>query len=222
MQNLQDIIDAVVAGNIKETEDLVHRAISEGISTIEIINEGLSAGLEVIGDQFKTGESFLPDMMMSAIAAKAGIAVATENLGEGEYQPKGTMVLGTVKGDLHDIGKNLVALVLRARGFKVIDLGVDIHEEEFIGAVREHKPEFLGMSCLMTTTMMGMKETIDALVEARLRDTVKVVVGGCPVTEDFTSQIGADGCGRDAAAAADLVERLLAEIKISKHGVLDK
>jgi len=213
MQRLQDIADAVLAGSIRETKELATRALAEGIPAMQIINEGLSAGLEVVGNRFKTGEVFLSEMVMSATAAKAGIEVATQNLEKGQYQQKATMVLGTVKGDVHDIGKNLIALVLRTRGFKVIDLGIDVHEDEFISAVREHKPEFLGMSCLLNMTMKNMRDTIDALVEAGLRDTVKVVVGGCSVTQDFASQIGADGYARDVATAIDLMEGLLAEIK---------
>ena len=216
MKEFQGIIDAVAAGNIKKTRDLVRQAISEGINYLSIVNEGLTEGLKVVGGRFKVGELFLPEMMLSAIAARAGIEAATENLEVGEYQPKGTIVMGTVKGDLHDLGKNLVALFLKARGLKVIDLGVDVHEEEFVSAVRVHKPELLGLSCLMTTTMKGMTETMEALVEAGLRDSVKVIVGGCPVNEDFACQIGANGYGRDAAMAADLVESLLSKAKLNK------
>ncbi|MEE9399790.1 MAG: corrinoid protein [Dehalococcoidales bacterium] len=213
MQKLQDITNAVIAGKISETKELVRGAVDAGIAAMQIINEGLAAGLEVVGDRFKTGEMFLAEMMLSATAAKVGIDLATENLDKGEYQPRSTMVLGTIKGDLHDIGKNLVALVLGSRGFKVIDLGVNVHEDEFISAVREHKPGFLGMSCLMTTTMKNMKDIMDALAEAGFRDIVKVVVGGCPVSQDFASQIGADGYARNAGEVIDLMERLLAETR---------
>jgi len=205
---MQKIQDAVVAGNRRETEDLVRQAISEGTGTMQIINEGLAVGLKLIGDRFKTGDAFLPEMMLSAIAAKAGIEVATKDLAA-SISNKGTIVLGTVKGDLHDIGKNLVALVLRGRGFEVVDLGVDVSEEEFINAVREHRPDFLGISCLMTTTMIGMGKTINSLTKAGLRNNVKVVIGGCPVTQNVASQIGADGYAREAASAADLLESLL-------------
>lgn len=147
------------------------------------------------------------------VAAREGITIATKGMEKGQYKPKATMVLGTVKGDLHDMGKNLVALVLRSRGFEVIDLGIDIHEEQFINAVREHTPELLGMSCLMTMTMMGMKDVINALTEAGLRNTVKVIIGGCPVSQEFASQIGADYYGRDAGSTAALLEKSLANIK---------
>ena len=213
MQKLEAISNAVVIGKIGETKELVSRAVEEGIDAMQIINEGLASGLEVVGARFKSGETFLAEMMMSAVAAKAGIEIATEKFKKGEYKPKATMVLGTVKGDLHDIGKNLVALVLRSRGFEVIDLGVDVREDDFIDAVKKHNPAFLGISCLMTTTMQNMKDSIDALAEAGLRDTIKVVIGGCPVNQDFASQIGADGYARNAVEAIDLVERLLVKIK---------
>ena len=209
MEKLKDIMDAVVAGSIGRTKELVPQALVEGIPPMQIINEGLSAGLDLVGEQYKIGEIFLVEMIMSTTAAKAGIELATQDLEKGQYQPKATMVLGTVKGDVHDIGKNLVALVLRTRGFEVIDLGVDVHEDEFISAVREHKPEFLGMSCLLNIMTGKMKDTIDVLVEAGLRDAVKVVIGGCPVTQDFASQIGADGYAPNAAETIDLMERLL-------------
>jgi len=213
MDKLKDVMDAVVAGNIGGTQDAVRQALDKATTRMDVINKGLVAGLDVVGEQFAAGEAFLPEMMLSAVAAREGIAIATKGIEKGQYKPKATMVIGTVKGDLHDIGKNLVALVLRTRGFEVIDLGVDIHEEQFISAVREHKPELLGMSCLMTTTMMGMKDVINALTEAGLRNTVKVIIGGCPVTQEFVSQIGADYYGHDAASTAALLEKSLADIE---------
>lgn len=206
MEKFQDIIEAVIAGEASKTEDAVRRKLDSGVAPMEIINEGLIAGLNVVGERYSTGEMFVPEMMVSAIAARGGMDLATEGMKKGEYQTKGTMVIGTVKGDLHNVGKNLVALVLRARGFKVIDLGVDVDKEAFISVVREYKPEFLGMSCLMTTTMRGMKDVIVGLTEAGLRDTVRVLVGGCPVTQEFATQIGADYYRRDAGSVAVLLE----------------
>ena len=213
MEKLKDVLDAVVAGNISETQDTVRQTLDKGTAPVDVINRGLVAGLDVVGEQFANGEKFLPEMMLSAIAAREGIAIATKGMEKSQYKPKATMVLGTVKGDLHDIGKNLVTLVLRSRGFEVIDLGINIPEEQFINAVREHKPELLGLSCLMTTTMIGMKDVINALTEAGLRNTVKVIIGGCPVTQEFASWIGADYCGHDAASTATLLEKSLANIK---------
>jgi 5-methyltetrahydrofolate--homocysteine methyltransferase len=209
MKELQNIANAVVAGKIGETKESVRIAGDAGIAAMQIINNGLAAGLQIVGERFKAGELFLAEMMLSATAAKVGIDLATQNLDKSEYQPRATIVLGTIKGDLHDIGKNLVALVLRSSGFEVIDLGVDVHEDEFVRAITTHKPEFLGMSCLMTTTMQNMRDSMDAVSEAGLRDNVKVVVGGCPVSQDFASQIGADGYVRNAGEAIDLMERLL-------------
>ena len=213
MEELKDIIDSVVAGNIAETKEAVRQALGQGVTPTDVIEKGMVAGLDVVGEQFATGETFLPEMMLSAVAAREGIAIATEGMEGGQYKSKATMVLGTVKGDLHDIGKNLVALILRSRGFNVIDLGIDVHEEQFINAVREHKPDILGISCLMTTTMVGMKDVIDALTDVGVRDKVKVIVGGCPVTQEFASQIGADYYSRNAGSTATLLENLLAETK---------
>jgi len=213
MKELQDIINAVVAGSIDETKEAVSKALGKGIAPLDIINKGMVAGLDVVGEQFAAGEMFLPEMILSAVAAREGMAIATEGLDKGQLKPKATMVIGTVKGDLHDIGKNLVALVLRSRGFNVIDLGVDIHEEQFVNAVVEHRPDILGMSCLMTTTMVGMKDVINALIEAGVRDRVKVMVGGCPVSQEFASQIGADYYSRDAGSTGLLLENILSQIK---------
>ena len=213
MEKLKDIIDAVVSGNIGETKDAVRLALDKGTSSIDIIDKGLVAGLDVVGEQFANGEKFLPEMMLSAIAAREGIDIAMAGIEKGQYKPRATVVLGTVKGDLHDIGKNLVALILRSRGFKVVDLGIDVHEEQFISAVREHQPEILGMSSLLTTTMIGMKDVINALIEAGLRDKTKIIVGGAPVNQEFTSQIGADYYCRDAGTTAALLEKIIAEMK---------
>lgn len=213
METFADIIDAVIAGDISKAKDAVRQALDRGAAPMEVINQGLLAGLDVVGERFQTGEMFIPEMMLSAIVVRDAIALATEGLKAGEYEPKAIMVLGTVKGDLHDIGKNLVALVLRSRGFEVIDLGVDVDEETFVSAVKEHEPEFLGMSCLMTATMMGMKEVIVALTQAGLRDKVKILVGGCPVSQDFACRIEADYYGRDAGVAAAILEKLVTEMK---------
>ena len=213
MEELKSIMGEVVAGNITETKEGVRQALGEGIAPMDVIDKGIVAGLDVVGEQFAAGEIFLPEMMLSAIAAREGIAVAMEGMEKGQYKPKATMVLGTVKGDLHDIGKNIVALFLTSRGFEVVDLGVDVHEEQFISAVREHKPDILGMSCLMTATMAGMRDVISALTEAGLRNTVKVIVGGCPTSQEFASEIGADYYSRDAGSTAALLEEVLTEIK---------
>ena len=160
----------------------------------------------MVGDQFENGELFLPEMLLSALTVKAGMEVALEGLKEGEYEPKATMVIGTVKGDLHDIGKNLVTAVVEGNGFRVIDLGVDVGPEEFVSAVTEHEPEFLGLSALISTTTPGMKDVMDALVEAGLRNGLKVIIGGAPTSQGFASQIGADGYAREANMAVRVLE----------------
>ena len=213
MEKLKDILDAVVSGNIGETKNAVRQALDQGTSPMDVISKGLVAGLDVVGEQFASGEKFLPEMMLSAMAAREGIDIAKARIEKGQYKPKATVILGTVKGDLHDIGKNLVALILRSRGFEVVDLGIDVHEEQFISAVREHQPEILGMSSLLTTTMIGMKDVINALIEAGLKDKVKVIVGGAPVNQEFAFQIGADYYSHDAGTTAVLLEKVLTEIK---------
>ena len=203
----------MVAGNIAGTKEAVSKALTKGIAPLDIINNGMVAGLDVVGEQFAAGEMFLPEMMLSAVAAREGMAIATEGIDKGQLKPKATMVIGTVKGDLHDIGKNLVALILNSRGFDVIDIGVDVPEEQFVNAVREHKPDILGMSCLMTTTMVGMKDVINALIKAGVRDKVKVIVGGAPVNQEFASQIGADYYSRDAGSTGALLEKVVTQIQ---------
>lgn len=212
MEKIKYIADAVIAGDDDATEVGVRQALDKGVGPLEIINRGLVAGLDIVGERFQSGSLFLPEMMLAAIAAYTGIEVVTEALKPGEYDTKATMVLGTVRGDVHDIGKNLVALVLRSRGFTVIDLGVDVSEDEFVDAVREHHPQFLGMSALLTTTMPSMKSTIEALKAARIRNSIKIVIGGAPLTQQFADEIGADGYGRHLSDAATLVERLFDKI----------
>ena len=211
MEELKDIIDAVEAGDIKEVKNAVRKALEKGVTPTDIIDKGMVSGLDIVGERFAEGKMFLPEMMLSAVAAREGIAVAMEGVEPGQYKPRATMVLGTIKGDLHDIGKNLVALVLRSRGIDVVDLGVDVSEEQFVNAVREYKPQILGMSCLMTTTMKDMNGVMNSLAEAGLRNTVKVIVGGCPVSQEFASEIGADYFGRDAGSTAAILEKILAE-----------
>ena len=206
MVSLQDVSDAVVLGNSTEVKDLVRQAIAGGIPPLQIIDEGLVPGIQFVGDQFETGEMFLAEMMLSAITMKAGMAVAQEQLKTGEYEPKATMVIGTVQGDLHDIGKNLVAALLECNGFEVIDLGVDVSAEKFVSAVKEHKPAFLGMSALITTCMIRMKDVIEALSEAGLRDGLRIVIGGAGASPGFASEIGADAYARNAAQGVKLCE----------------
>jgi 5-methyltetrahydrofolate--homocysteine methyltransferase len=177
---------------------------------LEIINQGLVAGMNVVGPRFKAGEMFVPEVLMSAKALHAGMELVKEKLVDFEMPSEGKVVIGTVKGDLHDIGKNLVAIMLESSGYDVVNLGVDIPPEKFAEAVKEHNPQVVGLSALLTTTMLAMKETIDYLKEEGLRDQVKVIIGGAPVTEDFSVEIGADGYAPDGGSAVELVKGLLA------------
>jgi 5-methyltetrahydrofolate--homocysteine methyltransferase len=165
--------------------------------------------MNIVGPRFKNGEMFVPEVLMSAKAMSAGLEIVKSVLTEADVPSIGTIVIGTVEGDLHDIGKNLVAMMIESAGFKVVNLGVDKSPREFVLAVKEHNPDILAMSALLTTTMMNMKETIDALKEEGLRDKVKVIVGGAPVSQSFADEIGADGYAPDAASAAELCKNLV-------------
>jgi len=213
MEDLTDIVDAVVAGNIADTKGAVRRALGKGAAPMDTIDRGIVPAMDVVGERFAAEEIFLPDILLSSIAAREGSAIAMEDMEEGQYESKATMVLGTVRGDIHNIGKDILSTILRSRGFEVVDLGVDVQEEEFVSAVRRHEPDILGISCLMTATMMNMKGVISALTEAGLRDSVKVIVGGCPVSQEFATEIGADYYSRNAGSAAALLEEVIAGIR---------
>jgi 5-methyltetrahydrofolate--homocysteine methyltransferase len=176
----------------------------------EILQGGLIAGMDEVGKDFKAGDLFVPEVLIAARAMHAGMDILRPLLAEGEVPTAGRYVIGTVKGDLHDIGKNLVKMMLEGAGFQTVDLGTDVSAEDFIAAVREHQPRLMGMSALLTTTMVQMKAIIEALEEAGLRDSVKVMIGGAPVTSAFAEEIGADAYAPDAATAVD-VARSLAE-----------
>ncbi|MDK2986131.1 MAG: hypothetical protein PWQ96_1775, partial [Clostridia bacterium] len=185
------------------------KAIDEGVEAIDIINEGLIPGMTVVGTRFKAGEMFVPEVLMSARAMQGGMELVKPLIADTDMPSAGTVVLGTVKGDLHDIGKNLVGMMMESAGFKVINMGVDVSAEKFVEAVKEHKPQVVALSALLTTTMLAMKDVIELLKEEGLRDDVKVLVGGAPVSQDFADEIGADGYAPDAASATDLVKSLL-------------
>jgi 5-methyltetrahydrofolate--homocysteine methyltransferase len=209
MVNFDEIKKTVLEGQVEKAKDLAASLVQSGENPLSIIDDGLIAGMNEVGVKFKAGDMFVPEVIMSAKAMSAGVdAVKPFIKGEGIKAP-GVVVIGTVKGDLHDIGKNLVCMILESAGFKVIDLGVDNSAEQFIEAVKEHKPQVVGMSALLTTTMPFMKETIDAFVEEGIRDTVKIIVGGAPVSRQYAEEIGADGYGEDAISARDLCVNLL-------------
>lgn len=209
MVDLNEIANAVIAGNRKKVQELVNRALEEGLSPEEIINNGLLAGMSVIGERFKNNEIFVPEVLVAARAMQAGMDILKPLIAKNPGIIKGKVVIGTVKGDLHDIGKNLVSMMLEGAGYQIIDLGIDVPPEKFVEAVREHNPDIVGMSALLTTTMPQMKVTIDVLEREGVRNKVKVIVGGAPVTESFAKEIGADGYAPDAPSAVELVNQLM-------------
>ena len=185
--------------------------LSRGWEPKKVLDDALVAGMKVVGEDFRDGILFVPEVLLAANAMKVGMAILRPLLAETGAEPIGKVVIGTVKGDIHDIGKNLVAMMLEGAGFEVINLGINTDVEEFLGALDEHKPDILGMSALLTTTMPYMKVVIDTLVEKSLRDDYMVIVGGAPLNEEFGEAIGADAYCRDAAVAADTASRLVAE-----------
>ena len=209
MAHMNDIITAVKDGRKKIVEQLVKDALAEGVSAESILNEGLIVGMTELGEMFKTGEVYVPEILVAARAMKAGTTILKPLLVDANVQSLGTVAIGTVKGDLHDIGKNLVGMMLEGNDFTVVDLGEDVDPEKFVEAVK-NGAQAIGMSALLTTTMPNMALTIQALKDAGLRDKVKVLVGGAPITQEFADQIGADGYSTDAASAADLAKKLIA------------
>lgn len=206
---LEEINRAVVAGNRDETVAKVERAIQEGIPPEDILRTALISAMSEVGDKFEQGEFYVPEMLVAARAMQSGMTLLRPLLIESEIQPAGKVVIGTVKGDLHDIGKNLVAMMLEGAGFEIIDLGTDVRPEKFAAAVRENTPDIVGMSALLTTTMPEMKNTIEALEDVGVRSDVKVIIGGAPVTDSYAKKIGADGFAADASRAVKLAQGLM-------------
>jgi 5-methyltetrahydrofolate--homocysteine methyltransferase len=209
MAVLEEIKDNLIRGQYKKVEELVTQAINENIPPEEILNKGLIAGMEVVGEKFKANEFYIPEVLIAARAMHAGMKVLKPLLAKSNVKAKGRIVMGTVKGDLHDIGKNLVCMMLEGAGFEVIDLGVDVSPEKFVAVVRERAPQVVGLSALLTTTMVNMKTTIEVFKKEGVYDKIKVIVGGAPVTQSFADQIGAHGYAPDAASAVDKVKELL-------------
>jgi 5-methyltetrahydrofolate--homocysteine methyltransferase len=206
---LEQISTAVIEGNLDDIVDLTEDALDEDLSAQEILDSGLMAGMDYVGAEFKAGNMFVPEVLRSAKAMQNSMDILRPLLVESGVQMVGKVVLGTVKGDLHDIGKNLVGMMCEGAGFEVKDLGRDVEPDAFLEAVKEFEPDVVGMSALLTTTMRSMEHIIKALEEAGLRDKVKVMIGGAPVTQAFADQIGADGYASNAASAADLAKRFV-------------
>lgn len=209
MKILEEIADEVQKGNSASVEELTKRALSQNISAEEILNSGLIEGMNIVSEKFKNNEIFIPEVLVSAKAMNIGLEILKPLLAEAKVVSKGKVVIGTVKGDLHDIGKNIVGMMLQGAGFDVVDLGADVPKEKFLEFARKEQADILGMSALLTTTMVYMKEVIEALKDAGLRHDVKVIIGGAPITESYAAQINADGYAPDAASAVDLTKSLL-------------
>jgi corrinoid protein of di/trimethylamine methyltransferase len=207
----KQMAQAVIEGDDEEAEALAQRALEQGVEPLEAINKGYTAGMDVVGELFSSGEYFLPDLILGGEAMKAALAVlepALKAAGQ-EREVLGRVVLGTVKGDIHEIGKSLVGTMLSANGFEVYDLGIDIESEEFVAKAREYSADIVALSALLTTTMLQQRDVIEHLAEAGLRERVKVMVGGSPVTQGWADQIGADGFAENAANAVVAAKRLM-------------
>ena len=205
----EKMAELVIAGKGDELKALVNQALEQDKAAKEIIDSGLLPGMDVVGKRMKTGEMFIPEVLLSARTMQGALDILKPLLVGEETASAGTVIIGTVEGDLHDIGKNLVAMLLEGSGFTVINLGTGIKPQEFVEGVKKHKPDIVGMSALLTTTMPKMEETIEAIKEAGIRDQVKVMAGGAPVTQDFVDKIGADGYGANAAAAVEKAKALV-------------
>ena len=208
MADLKALAEAVIKGDQNTSVEITKAAIDEGTAPKKILDEGLIAGMDVVGARFKKNEIYIPEVLIAARAMKMAMEILEPELVKAGVEPVGKLLIGTVQGDLHDIGKNLVAMMLKGAGFEVIDLGVDVKPEKFIEQVKTSKAQLIGMSALLTTTMPGMEKTIKALKDASV--PVKVMIGGAPVTKEFADKIGADGYAPDAASAVDMAKSLVA------------
>jgi len=208
MSVVKEIADNLMKGKANDVKDLVQKALDDGEGPGSILNDGLLAGMSVIGERFKNNEVYVPEVLIAARAMKAGMEVLQPELASAGVEPIGTAVVGTVKGDLHDIGKNLVCMMLEGAGFNVVDIGIDAPPEKFVSAASENSATVVGVSALLTTTMTNMKAVVDAIGASDVAGKTKVMIGGAPVTQAFCDEIGADGYAPDAASAADLAKQL--------------
>jgi len=209
MVDLKELSDALFQGDVSRVKEITLRALQEKKEPKEILEQGLIKGMKVVGIKFKNNEIFLPEVLLASRAMYGGMELLQPELIKSGVKAVGKVIIGTAKGDLHDIGKNLVAMMLRGGGFEVIDLGIDVTPEKYLKAFHEHQPDILGISALLTTTMIGMRDVITILKKAGLRSKIKVMVGGAPVTQEFADEIGAEGYAPDAASAVDKARELL-------------
>lgn len=206
---LEEISLNLIKGNADGVKDLTEKAIGQDIPAIEILNDGLVNGMNVVGEKFKNNEFFIPEVLISARAMKAGMNLIKPLLAKAKVKSQGRVIMGTVKGDLHDIGKNIVAMMLEGAGFDVINMGTNVTIEEIMAEMDKGPVDVIGLSALLTTTMVYMKDVVDTLKEAGIKDRVKVIVGGAPITQAYADQIQADGYAPDAASSVDLVKGLM-------------
>lgn len=208
-EEYQEISEALIAGDIENVKVLTRKALDAGSAPGEILRKGLLPGMDVVGQRFKVGDMFIPEVLKSAKCMHGAMDLLRPLLTQSDQDGAGKVVIGTVQGDVHDIGKNLVRMMLEGSGFKVVDLGIDVKPEAFIEAVKEHQPDIMGMSALLTTTMPKMEETIKAIEEVGLRSQVKIMAGGAPVTQKFIDEIGADSYEPNAAVVVEEAKRLM-------------
>ncbi len=209
MTDFNAMINALVACDIEKVKNLVNDALAQDTPAFEILNKGLIAGMDIVGEKMESGDMFIPEVLMAAKAMAGCVVILKPLLKAGESVAGARVIIGTVKGDLHDIGKNLVAMMMESAGMEVHNLGVDISPAEFVTQIKEKNAQIVCLSALLTTTMPMMKQTVDAIVESGLRDQVKILVGGAPVTQSFSDEIGADGFAADAGAASKLAKTLV-------------
>jgi 5-methyltetrahydrofolate--homocysteine methyltransferase len=210
MAELQEMATLLQQGDVNAVKTLTQSLLDNGVPAKTILNEGLIAGMTVVGEQMRCGEMYLPEVLQSASVMHAAMDILKPHLLSGGVEPIGRVVLGTVKGDMHDIGKNLVGIMLQGAGFEIIDLGINTTPEEFVEAIRRHQPKLIGLSAMLTTTMLVMKKTIEVINASGLRSQIKIIIGGAPITQRFADEIGADAYTRDAVSAVDKVKELLA------------
>ena len=209
MSILEELAQNIIEGQNERVEELTRQALDEGISVVRVLNGGLIDGMNVVGERFKQADMFIPEVLLAAKAMQAGMDILMPLLHGAEYRAMGRVVLGTVKGDIHDIGKNLVNIMLSGAGFEVIDLGVNVLPEKFIEAAVDEKAQLIGMSSLLTVTMPAIKDTIEELRKAGLQDKIKTIIGGATVTQRYADEVGADGYAKDAPSAVAKVKELL-------------
>lgn len=212
MATYEQIAEGILNGKAKVVQQLVQEALTEGFEAEDILNNGLIVGMNQVGELFKNNEIYVPEVLIAARAMYKALDILKPILASKDVKTAGVVAIGTVEGDLHDIGKNLVAMMLEGNGFTVVDLGTDVSPDQYVDAVENKGCNLIAMSALLTTTMPKMKETVDALKAKGLRDKVRIMIGGAPVTQSFCDEIGADGYSSDAASAADLAKKLVAEL----------